>query len=56
MGRVCLPTMAAGGQIALRGGKEGREVEQVEVTPPLMKSRDPRSVASHPFSRRDKGM
>lgn len=42
MGRVCLLSVEAGGQIALRGGKEGREggreVEQVEVTPPLMKS------------------
>lgn len=37
MGRVWQRVEEAGGQIALRGGKEGREVEQVEATVLMMK-------------------
>lgn len=36
MGRVWQLVEEAGGQIALRGGKEGREEEQVEATVLLM--------------------
>lgn len=64
---MCLLTMEAGGQIALKGGREGgREVEQVvynyllvlatvrqvSVTLPLTK---PRRHVSHLFNKRDKG-
>lgn len=46
MGRVCLLSMEAGGQIALRGGKEVREGRGGGEGEQVVQSQQPRSARS----------